>query len=213
MEVPVRNLSGETVGSIQVNDGLFAVPLNRAVVHQALLRQQANQRTGTHNTKTRGEVSGGGKKPWPQKGTGRARQGSTRSPLWRHGGTVFGPQPRSYRQRIPRKMRRLALRGLLSSKAAEEKLIVVENLGLQPKTKEMVKTLQSLGVRRTALVVTREPDLHVKLAAGNLSGIKAVATPYLNVVDLLDHDYLVMTVDAVRRAEELWALAPAEAGA
>lgn len=213
MEVPVRNLSGETVGRIQVSDDLFGVTFHEAVVHQAMVRQLANQRAGTHDTKTRGEVSGGGRKPWSQKGTGRARAGSTRSPLWRHGGIVFGPHPRSYRQRLPRKMRRLALRSLLSSKVAEDRLIVVENLDIQPKTKEMARTLQTLGVQRTALVVTRESTLNVKLAAGNLPGIKAVAAPYLNVVDLLNHDHLVMTVDAVRRAEELWAPAPAGAGA
>ncbi|MEK7682393.1 MAG: 50S ribosomal protein L4, partial [Chloroflexota bacterium] len=190
MELQVRNLTGETVGSIQVSDELLGVPLNEAVVHQAMVRQQANQRTGTHATKTRGNVSGGGKKPWPQKGTGRARAGSTRSPLWRHGGVVFGPHPRSYRQRMPRKMRQLALRCLLSAKALEERLIVVENLNVPPKTKEMSKTLTTLGVRRSALVVTPDASRDVALAIGNLPGLKALAAPYLNVLDLLKHDYL-----------------------
>ncbi|MEK7873232.1 MAG: 50S ribosomal protein L4 [Chloroflexota bacterium] len=213
MELQVRNLTGETVGSIQVSDELLGVPLNEAVVHQAMVRQQANQRTGTHATKTRGNVSGGGKKPWPQKGTGRARAGSTRSPLWRHGGVVFGPHPRSYRQRMPRKMRQLALRCLLSAKALEERLIVVENLNVPPKTKEMSKTLTTLGVRRSALVVTPDASRDVALAIGNLPGFKALAAPYLNVLDLLKHDYLVMTVDAIRRAEQMWAPAAAAPGA
>ncbi len=213
MELPVRNLTGETVGHIQVSDELLGVPLNEAVVHQALLRHLANQRTGTHQTKTRGEVSGGGKKPWPQKGTGRARVGSTRSPLWRHGGVVFGPHPRSYRQQMPRKMRRLALRCLLSAKASEEKLIIVENLNVQPKTREMSRTLTTLGVQRSALVVTPEASRDVKLAIGNLPGFKAMAASYLNVADLMNHDYLVITVDAIRRAEQLWAPAAAATGA
>lgn len=213
MELQVRNLTGETVGSIQVSDELLGVPLNEAVVHQAMVRQQANQRTGTHATKTRGNVSGGGKKPWPQKGTGRARAGSTRSPLWRHGGVVFGPHPRSYRQRMPRKMRQLALRCLLSAKALEERLIVVENLSVPPKTKEMSKTLTTLGVQRSALVVTPDASRDVALAIGNLPGFKALAAPYLNVLDLLKHDYLVMTVDAIRRAEQMWAPSAAAPGA
>ncbi len=213
MELPVRNLTGETVGHIQVSDELLGVPLNEAVVHQALLRHLANQRTGTHQTKTRGEVSGGGKKPWPQKGTGRARVGSTRSPLWRHGGVVFGPHPRSYRQQMPRKMRRLALRCLLSAKASEEKLIIVENLNVQPKTREMSRTLTTLGVQRSALVVTPEASRDVKLAIGNLPGFKAMAASYLNVADLMNHDYLVITVDAIRRAEQLWTPAAAATGA
>lgn len=213
MELQVRNLTGETVGSIQVSDELLGVPLNEAVVHQAMVRQQANQRTGTHATKTRGNVSGGGKKPWPQKGTGRARAGSTRSPLWRHGGVVFGPHPRSYRQRMPRKMRQLALRCLLSAKALEERLIVVENLNVPPKTREMSKTLTTLGVQRSALVVTPDASRDVALAIGNLPGFKALAAPYLNVLDLLKHDYLVMTVDAIRRAEQMWAPSAAAPGA
>ncbi len=213
MELPIRNLTGETVGHIQVSDELLGVPLNEAVVHQALLRHLANQRTGTHDTKTRAEVSGGGKKPWPQKGTGRARQGSTRSPLWRHGGVVFGPHPRSYRQQMPRKMRRLALRCLLSAKASEEKLIIVENLNVQPKAREMSRTLTTLGVQRSALVVTPDASRDVALAVGNLPGFKALAAPYLNIGDLMNHDYLVMTVDAIRRAEQLWAPAAAAAGA
>lgn len=213
MELPIRNLTGETVGHIQVSDELLGVPLNEAVVHQALLRHLANQRTGTHDTKTRAEVSGGGKKPWPQKGTGRARQGSTRSPLWRHGGVVFGPHPRSYRQQMPRKMRRLALRCLLSAKASEEKLIIVENLNVQPKAREMSRTLTTLGVRRSALVVTPDASRDVALAVGNLPGFKALAAPHLNIGDLMNHDYLVMTVDAIRRAEQLWAPTAATAGA
>src|SRR5918911_199655 len=138
--VPVFDASGNEAGQVELDEAIFGGPINQAVLHQALLRQQANQRQGTHETKTRGEVSGGGKKPWRQKGTGRARQGSTRAPQWRHGGTVFGPHPRSYEQGLPKKQRRLALRAALASKAEAEQLRVVEEIALEaPKTKTMAE--------------------------------------------------------------------------
>ncbi len=194
------------MGQIEVAEALFAIPMNEAVVHQALLRQMANARRGTADTKTRSEISGGGRKPWRQKGTGRARQGSTRSPQWRHGGVVFGPHPRSYAQRMPKKMRRLALRCLLSDKLNQRQLVVVQELSpKEPKTKEMMGILKALGAGRTSLLVTAAPQANIVLSTRNLPKVKALPAPILNVVDLLNHETLIMTVDAVRAAENLWA--------
>jgi len=206
LQVPVKSISGEVVGQIEVAEALFAIPMNEAVVHQALLRQMANARRGTADTKTRSEISGGGRKPWRQKGTGRARQGSTRSPQWRHGGVVFGPHPRSYAQRMPKKMRRLALRCLLSDKLNQRQLVVVQELSpKEPKTKEMMGILKALGAGRTSLLVTAAPQANIVLSTRNLPKVKALPAPILNVVDLLNHETLIMTVDAVRAAENLWA--------
>lgn len=205
MQLPLRSVQGEVVGQVELDEHVWGVPFNHAVVHQAYLRQRANARQGTADTKTRSEVSGGGVKPRPQKHTGRSRQGSIRSPQWRHGGVVFGPHPRSYRQDMPKRMRRLALRCLLSSKVQEEKLVIVDSFGLsEPNTKEMARILNVLGVTGSALIATREPEPAVVLSARNLPRLRTQPAAYLNVVDLMHHDYLVMTQDAVRRAEELW---------
>jgi large subunit ribosomal protein L4 len=205
VQVPVHNISGEIIEQIEINDAVFGVPFNEAVVHQALVRQLANARVGTANTKTRGEVAGSTRKIYRQKGTGRARQGSIRAPHRRGGGVVFGPKPRSFRQDMPKKMRRLALRCVLSSKAAEGDLRVVDKLELEkPSTKEMAKILNNLKVDASALVVIEEPKDNVSLSARNLPKIKAVTAPVLNVADLLSHQVLVMTVPAVRQAENLW---------
>ena len=206
MQLTVRDREGNTVGTLEVSEYLFGVPMNTAVVHQAMLMQRANARQGTASTKTRAQVSGGGAKPWRQKGTGRARQGSTSSPQFRGGGSVFGPHPRSYRQRMPKKMRRLAIRCLLSEKVREERLAVLQELQLaQPKTKEMRRVLETLQVASTALVVTPEPEREVVLSARNLQGVKTLPTSNLNVLDLLDYDQLIMTVEAIHKAEEVWA--------
>ncbi|MBI4236657.1 MAG: 50S ribosomal protein L4 [Chloroflexi bacterium] len=206
MQLSVRNIQGEVVGEIAASDLLLAVPLNEALVHQALVRQRADARTGTTATKTRGEVSGGGRKPWRQKYTGRARQGSTRAPHWRHGGIAFGPKPRSYRQAMPVRMRRQALRCVLSSKVQEGSLILLDSWSMeQPRTKEMAQALARLGVAGRALLVTRDPEPGVVLSARNLEQVKTLPAASLNVGDLLAHRHLVMTVDALRRAEELWA--------
>lgn len=206
MQIDVKNTKGDVVSQVDVNDLVFDVPMNGPLVHQALVRQRANARAGTHSTKTRGEVRGGGRKPWKQKYTGRARQGSIRSPIWRHGGVAFGPKPRSYRQDLPVRMRRQALRCVLSDKVREGDLVLVDNWGLnQPQTKEMAQALTSLGVQGPTLVVTHEPDEAVIRSARNLKRVKTLPASYLNVGDLLAHRNLVMTVDAVRRAEELWA--------
>lgn len=206
MQLPVYDTTGASVGTVEVSDLLFNVPMHTAVVHQALLRQLANRRQGTSDTKTRAEVSGGGIKPRPQKHSGKSRQGSIRAPQWRHGGVVFGPHPRSYRQRMPKKMRRLAIRCLLTDKAVDQKLIVLQGLDLaEAKTKAMAGILHALNVDSSVLVVTPQKDANVVLSVRNLDRVKALPATDINVGDLLTHDRLVMTVDALRKAEELWA--------
>jgi len=193
------------VKHIEISDYVFAVPLNEAVVHQAMVRQQANARQGTASTKTRAEVSGSSRKLFRQKHTGMARAGSRRSPLRRGGGTTFGPKPRSYRQAMPKEMRRLALRCSLSAKAGDGELKILEPLELaQPKTKEMVRILAALGLESSALIVTDEPEEYTVKSARNLPGIKTLPANLLNVVDILSHKMLLMTETAVRKAEQLW---------
>jgi len=205
VQIPVYNLAGEVVEHIEISDEVFAVPLNQAVVHQAVVRQQANARQGTASTKTRSEVSGTSGKLFRQKGTGLARAGSRRSPLRRGGGIVFGPRPRSYRQAMPKKMRRLALRCVLSAKVGDEELMVLEQLKLgEPKTKEMAQILATLGVGSSALIVTAEPEENVIKSVRNLAGIKTLPANLLNVVDILSHKRLLMTVAAMRIVERLW---------
>jgi len=199
-------MNGEAVGQIELPDNIFSVPVNRGVMHQALVRQLANARLGTHNTKTRSEVSGGGKKPWRQKGTGRARQGSTRAPHWRHGGVVFGPRPRSYEQDMPRKMRRLAVRSALSAKAAEQQIIVVDFLTLEaPKTKSIVSFLKNVDVTRSALILLPERNEPVELSARNLPNVKTLRASYLNVRDLLGHDTIILPVAALEQIQSFLA--------
>lgn len=198
MQVPVRNMTGETVGEIELREDVFAIEPNVAVMHQALLRQLANARLGTHKTKNRGEVRGGGRKPWRQKGTGRARQGSIRSPQWRGGGTVFGPVPRSYAQKMNRKMRRLALRSALSVKATDEQIVVMDELEMaEPKTKEMVALLGRLGLDSSVLILLSEANENVELSARNLPYVKTLRASSLSVRDLLGYDCLVMVSGSV----------------
>jgi len=205
VQVPVYSLAGEVVEHIDISDQVFAVSFNQAVVHQALVRQRANARQGTADTKTRGEVAGAKGKLFRQKGTGMARAGSRRSPLRRGGGIVFGPHPRSYRQAMPRKMRQLALRCVLSAKAGDGELMVLEQLKLdEPRTKEMVNILAALGVDSSSLIVTSEPEENVVKSARNLPRIKTISANLLNVVDLLSCKMLLMTVAAVRKVEQLW---------
>ena len=205
MQVPVYSLDGEVVEHIEISDEVFAVPFNQAVVHQAMVRQRANARQGTASTKTRSEVSGSSGKLFRQKGTGLARAGSRRSPLRRGGGITFGPRPRSYRQAMPKKMRQLALRCVLSAKVGDGELIVLEQLKLgEPKTREMARILATSGVDSSALVVTAEPEENVVKAARNLIGIKTLPANLLNVVDILSHKRLLMTVAAIRMVERLW---------
>lgn len=205
MQVPVYNLTGEVVERIDISDEVFAVPFNQAVVHQAVVRQQANARQGTASTKNRGEVAGSGKKLYRQKHTGRARSGPIRSPLRRKGGIIFGPKPRSYRQAMPKKMRQLALRCVLSEKAREGELMVLEQLKLaEPKTKEMVRILAALKVDSPALIIVDEPEENVIKSARNLAGVKTLPANVLNVIDILSYKMLLMPVAAVRKAEKIW---------
>jgi large subunit ribosomal protein L4 len=205
MRVPVYGLTGEVVDNIEISDDVFGVPFNEAVVHQAVVRQRANARQGTASTKTRSEVTGSTRKLYRQKGTGYARAGSIKSPLRRGGGIMFGPKPRNYRQAMPKKMRRLALRCALSAKARDGELAVVDSLALEePKNKEMARILQALKVDSTALVVTSEAKANVVKSARNLPGIETRPADILNVVDILSSKMLLMEVAAVRRAEQLW---------
>lgn len=205
MEVPVYSLKGEVVKNIEVSDSVFAVPFNEAVVHQALVRQRANARQGTASTKTRGEVVGSTRKLFRQKHTGMARAGSKKSPIRRGGGVTFGPKPRDYRQDMPKKMHQLAIRCVLSAKARDEELKVVEELKFkQPKTKEMAGVLAALEVDSSALIVTGKPEENVIKSARNLGGIKTMPANILNVVDILSYKALLMTEAAVRQAEKIW---------
>lgn len=205
MQVSVLNTAGNKASSIELEDSIFAMPANESVIHQAMVRQRANARLGAADTQTRGEVSFSTRKLYRQKHTGLARRGSRRSPLARSGGVIFGPHPRSYRQRMPKKMRRLALRGLLSSKAASGEMLVVEQLGLsEPKTKEMARILKTLGVNSSALIVTAKPDVNVIRSARNLPKVKTMPAALLNVLDLLSYRFLVITQDGVREVEQIW---------
>lgn len=205
MLLPVYNMVGEKVGETELADEIFAVPINEAVMHQALVRQLANARLGTHKTKRRGEVSGGGRKPWRQKGTGRARQGSIRSPQWRKGGTVFGPQPRSYRQKMPRKMRRLAVRSALSVKAAAEQIILLDTLRMEEsRTKQMLALLDSLGIQDSVLILLSRKDEAVERSARNVPEVKTLRANYLNIRDILGYDHLVLPLEALEVVEAIW---------
>ena len=209
MQVAVRNQSGDTIETIELNDAVFNVPMNRSLVHQAMVIYQSNRRQGTHDTKTRAEVSGGGRKPWIQKHTGRARQGSTRAPQWRHGGVAFGPHPRSYRKALPRRMRRHALRCVLSDKARSERLVCLNSMdSIDGKTRSMTGLLERLNVTGSALVVTVEGDQDVVRAAGNLKKVYTLPVNQLNAEALLSRDMLILTVEAARWAEETLAAEP-----
>jgi large subunit ribosomal protein L4 len=202
MQVPLYNQAGQQTGTTELRDDIFAIEPNKPVMHQALVRQLANARQGNADTKTRAEVAGGGAKPWKQKGTGRARQGSTRSPQFRHGGVVFGPTPRSYAQKMPLKMRRLALRSALSAKVAEGQIRVVEDLKLDaPKTRTMETILGGLQIQASALIVLPEANSTVQKSAANIPDVKTLRANYLNVRDLLGYDFLVLPLGAVKVIE------------
>jgi large subunit ribosomal protein L4 len=202
MQIPVHNRTGGSVENIELRDDVFSVPFNEALVHQAVVRQMANRRQGTVSTKTRSEVSGSNRKMYRQKGTGRARHGTKKAPIFRGGGVTFGPKPRSFTQRMPKKMRRAAIRCALSAKAGGGQLVVVDELAPdEPKTNAMREVLQALGVERSALLVTQEANGDLVRAASNLGRVKTMPAMLLNVVDVLSHNSLVMTVDAVRQVE------------
>lgn len=203
MLVSIKNMAGSAVGEMELSDAIFAASINKPLMHQALVRQMANARLGTHKTKGRSEVRGGGRKPWRQKGTGRARQGSTRSPNWVGGGTVFGPTPRKYTKDMPRKMRRAALRSALSVKAAADQIVVIDNWEMDaPKTKAMVQTLENLGLgeERTLIVLASQNDT-VQRSAKNLSDAKTILVDYLNIRDLLGFDTILVAKDAIDHIE------------
>lgn len=206
-KVAVYNMTGAQTGEIDLSDNVFGVEVNEAVMHQAVVMQLANQRQGTASTKTRGFVRGGGKKPWRQKGTGRARSGSIRSPLWVGGGTVFGPRPRSYAFSMPRKARRLAIRSALSAKVQAGELLVMEDIAIEePKTKTVVNMLDSLKIGDDkALIVTVAGNENVEKSARNIPGIKNITSQGLNVYDILYHDKVLITKDAVSKIEEVLA--------
>ena len=205
-KIDVYNIEGKKVSTIDLNDSVFGIKPNEKVVHSALVNYMANQRQGTASTKTRAEVSGGGRKPWKQKGTGRARQGSTRSPQWIKGGIALGPKPRDYRYTINKKERRLAIKSVLSSKVLENNLIVVDKLQFKEiKTKQMVSALENLKVEGKTLVVLPEKDLNVQKSAKNIENVKTTLTNTINVYDLLKYNKLLLTVDSVKAIEEVYA--------
>jgi large subunit ribosomal protein L4 len=205
-KVALYSQNGSKVGEIELNASVFGIEPNKSVLFDAVLMQRASLRQGTHKTKIRSEVAGGGRKPWRQKGTGRARQGSIRSPQWRGGGTVFGPVPRSYSYKLPKKVRRLAIKSALSTKALEENILVLENLALEtPKTKDFKGVLTGLSVEKKALIVTADLDENVALSARNIPGVTVVTANGINVLDVLNHDKLIITKAAVEKVEEVLA--------
>ena len=203
-KVSVLSQTGSSVGEIELNDAIFGIEPNEAILFEALVQQRASLRQGNHKVKNRSEVAGGGRKPWRQKGTGRARQGSIRSPQWRGGGVVFGPTPRSYAYKLPKKVRRIALLSALSSKVREENIIVLDGLAFDaPKTKEFVQVLKDLSINKKALIVTADLDETVALSARNIPGISVVTASSINVLDIVAHEKFVVTKAAVEKIEEV----------
>lgn len=204
--VELLNMQGEQVGEIELDPRIFDREVKMSLIHDVVRMLLNNRRRGTASTKTRSEVSGGGRKPWRQKGTGRARHGSIRSPIWKGGGIVFGPKPRDYRFVLPKKVRRAALCSALSAKLQDNQLTVLDQLKLeQPKTKEIARLLQNLNVEGKALLVTAGPDLNVYRSGRNIPGLKTIVARQLNVLDIINHDRLILTKDAVASVEEVFA--------
>ena len=205
-KIDVYDINGKKVKELELNEAVFGIEPNEAVVHSVLVNFLANQRQGTQSTKTRSEVSGGGRKPWRQKGTGRARQGSIRAPQWIKGGIALGPKPRSYKYTLNQKERQLAVKSVLSSKVLENELVVVDSLPLNDiKTKEMVKALSNLKVEGKALIMLPEKNEKVQKSARNIEGVKTTLVETINVYDLLKYNKLVVTEDAVKKLEEVYA--------
>ncbi|MEC1178121.1 50S ribosomal protein L4 [Metasolibacillus meyeri] len=203
-KVSVLSQTGASVGEIELNDAIFGIEPNEAVLFDAVIAQRASLRQGNHKVKNRSEVAGGGRKPWRQKGTGRARQGSIRSPQWRGGGVVFGPTPRSYSYKLPKKVRRLALKSALSAKVVEQNFLVLDALTLNaPKTKDFAAILKALEINSKALFVTADLDENVALSARNIPGVTVLTASGINVLDLLGHDKVVFTKAAVEKVEEV----------
>jgi large subunit ribosomal protein L4 len=205
-KVAVYDISGSQVGDIELNDNIFGIEVNKYVLHEAVVNYLANQRQGTQNTKTRAEVSGGGAKPFRQKGTGRARQGSTRAPHMTKGGVALGPKPRSYKYSLNKKVKRLAMKSALSSKVLDNEIVVLDNLSFDEfKTKNVVNALNNLKVDTKALVVIPEKDIKLQKSASNIPGIKTTLVNTLNVYDILKYDKFIVTKDAVAKIEEVYA--------
>ena len=203
--VALYDIKGQNIGDIALSENVFGQPVNTAVMHEVVVAHLANCRQGTQSAKTRSEVSGGGKKPWRQKGTGRARQGSTRSPQWRHGGVVFAPKPRDYTIRVNKKVKRLAMKSALSSKVEENELIVFDALNIEaPKTKEMVKVLKAVDVSK-ALIVLADKDEAVERASANIEGVKTTLVGTLSVYEILKYEKLILTKASVEKIEEVYA--------
>lgn len=205
MEATVYNTAGQEIDKINLSDDIFGVPINQSLVHQALVRQLANRRQGTADTKTRGQVKASTRKPFRQKHTGRARQGMVSSPLLRGGGVTFGPHPRSFRKQMPKKMRRLALKCVLTSKAIDSKLIIIDKFDLkQPKTQDMVAVLNGLGIKLSTLIAIPETDVNLVKSSRNIEGIKTIPVALLNVADLLSYKLLLTTTAGVDKIGEIW---------
>ena len=205
MELELKDINGRVVGEVPVSQTLFGAPFNHSLVHQALVMYQLNRRQGTHKVKVRSEVSGGGAKPWRQKHTGRARHGSIRSPIWRHGGVTFGPHPRSYRRAMPKRMRHLALRCVLAQKLEAGRIVLVQDFdGITGRTKDMMQALKNLQATGSTLIVTAAPESNVVRSARNIPRVWTLPANLLNAGELLKRSNLVLTLDSLRRAEELW---------
>ena len=205
-KVALYDITGSQIGDVELSDDIFGVEVNTHVMYEAVKNYLANQRQGTQSAKTRGEVRGGGRKPWRQKGTGRARQGSTRSPQWVGGGVVFAPKPRDYSYKLPKRIKRLALKSALSSKVQDNEIIVVDSLVLdKPKTKDMIKVLLNLKAGKKTLVVIPERDENVILASRNIPSVKTAYVNTINVYDILNCDSFLITRDAVNKVEEVYA--------
>ena len=205
-KIEVYSIEGKKVSDVELKEEVFGIEPNEAIVHSVLVNYMANQRQGTQSTKTRSEVSGGGKKPWRQKGTGRARQGSIRAPHWVGGGIALGPKPRSYKYRVNKKERRLAIRSVLSAKVLEKELVVVDKIDFKEiKTKNMVNALNKLKVEGKTLIVLPEKNENVQKSARNIEGVKTSLVNTINVYDLLKYKNLVLTLDTVKKIEEVYA--------
>lgn len=204
MKADVLNIKGEVVNSVELKDDIFAIEPNEPVVHQVVVAYLANQRQGTQSAKTRAEVSGGGKKPWRQKGTGRARVGSSRNPVWRHGGIAFAPKPRDYDQQVNKKMRRLAMKSVFSAKAADKELFILDELKFdQPKTKEMIQVLNNLNLKKTLIVINGN-DKNVIKSISNIPTAKCSSVGTLNVYEMLKYDNLLLTQDSLAKIQEVY---------
>lgn len=205
-KIDVYNMEGKKVSDVELNDNVFGIEPNEAIVHSVLVNYLANQRQGTQSTKTRSEVSGGGRKPWRQKGTGRARQGSIRAVQWVGGGVAFAPKPRSYNYTLPKKVRRLAMKSALTSKVQNGEMIVLDALNMEaPKTKEFVQILKNVNAAKKALVVTAENNENVIKSAKNIEGVATATVNTINVYDILKYDSFIITTDAVKKVEEVYA--------